>query len=206
MKQDPVDIGSRLELFVDDCLVDRLEGDAKLHLHKPAGREVALANDRPWEDSHMAYFAALRDGDLYRMYYRPSHHGTGPEALGEAMCYAESTDGIHWVKPGLGLFAYEGSGDNNIVLGGDGVKLPATEKWRGDLGMETGLRWRGDMAPFTDAHPGATPDARYKALVRGCRGTCQIACGRSDYGMYPFKSPDGVHWSLMSEKPVITKG
>jgi hypothetical protein len=205
-KKGPIDIGGRLELFVDEHLADRLEGDAKLHLHKPKGGEVVLTHDKPWEDSSMAYFSALRDGDLYRMYYRGFHHGKGEQARGEPMCYAESKDGIHWVKPNLGLFAYNGSADNNIVLGGDGKRFPATRKWRGRLGMETGLGWRGDMAPFTDTNPAAKADGRYKALVRGCRGTCQFAEGRCDYGMYPFKSPDGFHWSLMSEKPVITKG
>ncbi|MDY0167038.1 MAG: hypothetical protein RBS80_10875 [Thermoguttaceae bacterium] len=31
----PIDVGSRLELFVDEHLVDKREGDARLHLHKP---------------------------------------------------------------------------------------------------------------------------------------------------------------------------
>ncbi len=202
----PVDIGGRLELFIDGHLIDRIEGDARLHLHKPKGREVALTNGKPWESGDMGYFAVLRDGDLYRMYYRGFHHGTGAQARGEPMCYAESKDGIHWTKPKLGLFAYDGSAENNIVLGGDGRKFLATQEWRGRLGFETGLGWRGDMVPFKDTNPNAKPGARYKALVRGCRGTCQIAETRSDYGMYPFKSPDGIHWNLMSEKPVITRG
>ena len=203
MKDGPVDIGSRRELFVDECLVDQLEGGAELHLHKPRGREVVLVNDRPWESSS-AYFSVFLDGDTYRMYYRGFHHGAGGEARGEPMCYAESKDGIHWAKPDLGLFAYEGSTQNNIVLGGDRGKFPASGKWSGCLGTDHG--WRGDMVPFKDANPAAEPDASYKALVRGCRGTCQVAEGRRDYGMYPFKSPDGIHWTAMSEKPVITKG
>ena len=205
MNREPIDVGSRRELFVDDHLVDQLEGDARLHPHKPKGKGVVLTNDEPWE-SDWAYFSVLLDGDLYRMYYRGSHHGADEQARGEPMCYAESTDGIDWVKPNLGLFAYEGSAENNIVLGGDGRKLPATKKWRGRLGMDTGCGWRGDMVPFKDTNPDAEADAQYKALVRGCRGTCQIAKCRSDYGMYPFKSPDGIHWSAMSEKPVITRG
>lgn len=198
-----IDIGSRLELLVDEYLVDRLEGDAKLYLHKPRGHEVVLADDRPWESS-TAYFAVLRDGELFRMYYRGFHHGTGEQALGEPMCYAESRDGIHWVKPDLGLFAFEGSAQNNIVLGGDLGKFPATEKWRGYLG--TDIRWRADFVPFKDDRPGVKDDARYKALIRGCRGFHQIEGRRSDYGMYPFQSPDGLHWDLLSEKPVITRG
>lgn len=31
-------------------------------------------------------------------------------------CYAESTDGIHWTKPNLGITTFNGSKDNNILL------------------------------------------------------------------------------------------
>jgi hypothetical protein len=202
----PPNIGSRLELFVDDWLVDRFERDAKFHLHKPLGKEVVLMNDQPWEDTTMGYFSVLKDGDTYRMYYRGHHHGGGEDARGEPMCYAESDDGVRWTKPKLGLFRFQGSADNNIVLGGDAKKYLPTNKWQGELGFETDLGWRGDMVPFIDTNSNATPDARYKALVRGARGAHQIPGKHTDYGLYPFKSPDGLNWTLMSEKPVITKG
>ena len=202
----PPQIGTRLEVFVDDWLVDRFEGDAARHVHKPLGKEGVLMNDKPWEDTTLGYVSVLKDGDLFRMYYRGHHHGGGEDARGEPMCYAESRDGIHWTKPNLGLFRYKGTTNNNIVLGGDGKKYLPTKKWRGKLGFETGLGWRGDMVPFIDTSPKVTPDARYKALVRGARGAHQIPGKYTDYGMYPFKSPDGLHWTLMSDKPVITKG
>ncbi|MCC7084377.1 MAG: hypothetical protein IT427_05155 [Pirellulales bacterium] len=190
---------------MDDYLVDRFDGEVSLHLHKPSGKEVVLTMDKPWEDPTWAYFCVFKDDNTYRMYYRGHHHGSGEKPRGEPMCYAESKDGIHWVKPNLGLFRFNGSAENNIVLGGDDEKFPATEKWRGKLGFETDLGWRGDLVPFKDTNPGATSDARYKALVRGCRGPHQVLEGQSDYGMYPMKSPDGIYWTLMSEKPVITK-
>ena len=34
---------------------------------------------------------------------------------GDLTCYAESDDGINWVKPNLGVFTFNGSPDNNIV-------------------------------------------------------------------------------------------
>ena len=34
---------------------------------------------------------------------------------GDLTCYAESDDGIHWSKPDLGIFAFNGRLDNNIV-------------------------------------------------------------------------------------------
>ena len=79
----PPHIGTRLEVFVDDWLVDRFEGDAARHVHKPLGKEVVLMNDKPWEDTTLGYVSVLKDGDLFRMYYRGHHHGGGEDARGE---------------------------------------------------------------------------------------------------------------------------
>ena len=51
-----------------------------------------------------------------------------------------------------------------------------------------------DFAPMKDTNPDCEPGERYKAM------------GRGDGGLYALKSPDAVHWSLLSDKPVITKG
>ena len=32
------------------------------------------------------------------------------------LCYAESEDGINWVKPNLGLYSWEGSAANNMLM------------------------------------------------------------------------------------------
>ena len=42
-----IDLGSRLNLMVNDYLVDRFEGKAELRLHRPVEREVVFACDRP---------------------------------------------------------------------------------------------------------------------------------------------------------------
>ena len=34
---------------------------------------------------------------------------------GDLTCYAESDDGIHWTKPDLGIFSFDGAYENNIV-------------------------------------------------------------------------------------------
>lgn len=51
-----------------------------------------------------------------------------------SLCYAESTDGVNWVKPDLGLTEFEGNKDNNILFRyahGTGVMLDEEEKDRG---------------------------------------------------------------------------
>lgn len=176
---EPVEIGSRLELFVDDCVIEEMTGDARQVLHKPEPREVVLVTDKPWEGNTSAYYTIFQDGDLYRMYYRGSH----AEAVGgkathpEVTCYAESKDGVHWTKPALGLVEFEGSTENNVVWNGTGTH---------------------NFTPFKDANPACSADARYKALAGASRGYKK--------GLYAVKSPDGIHWTLMSEEPVITQG
>ena len=98
---EPLDIGSRLELFVDDYLIDELAGDAELKLHRPEPREVVLVTDRPWEGNTSAYYTIFQDDDVLRMYYRGSHFDekARKSAHREVTCYAESTDGIRWTRP-----------------------------------------------------------------------------------------------------------
>ena len=63
------DIGSRLELFVDESLIASMQ-DVALRLHKPRKAEIALRFDAPWERPGNHYVTVFQDGPLYRMYYR----------------------------------------------------------------------------------------------------------------------------------------
>ncbi len=171
---EPIEIGSRLELFVDDYLIDELDG-ARQVLHRPTPREVAIVHDASWEGNVCFYHTVFRDGDLYRMYHRGAHADQKTNKIAaQVVCYAESRDGIHWTKPELGLVKHAGSKKNNIILG-DG---PGSH----------------NFSPFKDDNPDCKPDERYKAL------------GSIGGGLIAFKSADGVHWSIISDKPVITKG
>ena len=76
MDNEPIHIGSRLEIFVDDWLIDRLSG-AERRLHHPVPQEVAMVFDRPWEGNHTAGMSVLRaDDGLYRLYYKAGRHGS----------------------------------------------------------------------------------------------------------------------------------
>ncbi|HEU5117079.1 MAG TPA: hypothetical protein VFT74_10475, partial [Isosphaeraceae bacterium] len=140
-------LGTRLEPFVDEFLLDRFIGSARLEVQQPEPREVVLTADAPWEGNTSAYFTIFQDGSLYRMYYRGSHFDERSKKAThrEVTCYAESPDGIHWTKPDLGLFEFEGSKHNNIVWDGDGTH---------------------DFTPFRDTNPACADEARYKALGR----------------------------------------
>ena len=128
-KGGPIEIGARLEPFVDDFLIARLHGDAKLRLNRPVARELSLVTDRPWEGNACTSFAVFRDGGIYRMYYIARQFITTKDGLDENphpdfVCYAESSDGIDWVRPELGLVEFEGSSRNNIVLSSEKHAFP----------------------------------------------------------------------------------
>ena len=195
----PIYIGSRLELMVDDFLIARLGGDAELRLNRPVPREVALVTDRPWEGNACTSFAIFQDGDLYRMYYLGRQFVTTEAGLDEAphpdfVCYAESSDGIKWDRPELGLVEFNGSSKNNIILSSQERACPVRA-----------------FAPFKDANPAAEPDARYKAwAVRIPRldGSAPRPGHSAEVpdGLHALKSPDGIHWTAMRDGPVIADG
>ena len=122
-----VDIGSQRELMVDDYLIEHFVGGAELEIHRPMPREVVLTHENPWEGSGCGYYTILRDTDRLRMYYTCQQQPvTGTEIVPTHPLYtgyAESVDGIHWTKPNLGLFAHEGSTDNNIIWAGNGARF-----------------------------------------------------------------------------------
>ena len=157
-RAEEIDIGSRLELFVDDLLIERMTGDLSLKLHAPRPAKEVFVFDKPWEGPTAAYVSILRDGDLYRMYYRG---GLGEPGYPDAcICYAESVDGLHWTKPELNLVEHGGTKKNNII-------------WTG-VGSATGL------GGFIDTNPDCNPAHRVKTLVYDGYNKSVLALGSSD--------------------------
>ncbi len=191
-RAEAIDIGSQRELFVEDGLIDRLVGKAELRLHHPISQKVVLKHDEPWEGSGSVYHSIFKDGDRYRMYYAAGQltvtsNGVDASAHSQFCCYAASDDGIHWRKPALGLHEFQGSKANNIVM----VKQRV-----GDAMSEP-----SEPAVFKDENPAAPPDARYKALL-----PANFRPKDFRRGLLVFKSPDGLRWSPMSDKPILTDG
>lgn len=182
--QETMDIGSRRELFVDDALVDRLQGGVRLQLHHPMPQEIALRHEEPWEGTGSGYHSVFQDGDLYRMYYKAWHldYSTGKLNTGKHplyCCYAESDDGIEWRKPALGLHSFQGSKENNITIASGKI---------GALNVDA-----GHPAVFLDENPDSPADAKYKAILRSAKPN----------GLLPFKSADGLNWSPMTDAPIL---
>lgn len=176
----PIDLGTRRELFVDRHLLERLDG-TKLELARPRDEGSVLRFDKPWEGLFCGYCTvlkldeSLKPGGGYRVYYRGLPEARADGSSRESTCIAESTDGIQWTKPELGLFEVDGSKQNNVVLSG---VAPVTH----------------NFSPFIDTRPGIPAEERFKGIG-----------GTQTSGLVPFVSADGLRWKRLREEPILVK-
>ena len=159
-------------------------GPVKKHPANPLFCEEAYADPpRAWEarfdnvypcvihdeadDSFECFYKCFiidPDSDSTPPNARPNaaYHGRGRE---EGLLYAESSDGIHWTKPNLGIIEFDGGRDNNIVMR------------RTTHGLHAG----GVLFDPRDPDPAR----RYKFLHRNAEARRMASCF----------SADGLHWS-----------
>ena len=96
----PLNLGTKRELFVDHYLIDKLDG-VSMQMHHPRDEGPVLHYDKPWEGAFSMGSTIIKDGDIYRFYYRGLPSLEREEgALGiyyakNVFCYAQSPDGIH---------------------------------------------------------------------------------------------------------------
>ena len=185
VRAEPRTVGDDLQVLWDDDVVDTQATTATRVLHHPEYAGPALVHDAPWEGDGSDFHNILTDRDekgvLYRLYYLGwSMHLVPKERDGFSnkgirVCYAESRDGIHWVKPDLGLVEFNGSKANNILFD------------------ETENKWDNFMV-FKDANPSCPPEMRYKAVARtaGFKDRERIHPVGPELGFY--HSADGVHF------------
>jgi len=93
------------------------------------------------------------------------------------LAYAESADGVSWVKPDVGTVEYNGSRDNNLVFG---------------LDLSLG---RHAIGAYVFKDPAALPDEEYKLVHMGGDG------GR--FYVWGAVSPDGLRWRAL-ERPLLS--
>lgn len=173
--QNPIELGNKREIFVDSFLIEQLDG-LKIVEHAPIDEGSVLKFDKTWEGNFSGYSTIIKDGDTFKAYYRGIRVAGKDGSDAEVTCYAESKDGINWVKPNLRLFEIDGTLDNNVILAN---AAPLSH----------------NFSPFLDSNPDAKPSQRYKALA-----------GVRESGLIAFTSPDGIKWKKVKEKAVFTDG
>ena len=117
-------IGNEKQLFIDNWIVsDAWTAHRKVHQPLKHPANPLITGDNEWEKDRVCVYGAVapRPGGGYRMWYQPVLDDKGRRGTGESMqhyriCYAESDDGIEWIKPNLGLHDWRGSTENNLVI------------------------------------------------------------------------------------------
>lgn len=97
-------------LMLDPALLTQADGVA-LRVNEPEARQIVIPADRPWEGKMITLFLSfMEEQGKIRLWYICRDKDNQPN-----VAYAESTDGVHWEKPNLGIVDYHGSTDNNLV-------------------------------------------------------------------------------------------
>jgi hypothetical protein len=112
-----IDVADVKQLFLDDFLVEEIEGArVRFHAFEKHSNNPLIVPDTPGELTTInLYGTILRDEETgrFRMWYcGQAFHESGHRYT---VCYAESDDGLNWVKPNLGQVEFAGSMENNIV-------------------------------------------------------------------------------------------
>lgn len=176
-----ISLGRQTAHFVDEKFIASKSG-AKLKLHPPQKRgEQLLVSDRAWENATLNWMSLLKVGDTWRMWYECYDVAGWPTADDTSFCYAESHDGVHFTKPNLQQFDYQGSRDNNILF-----RLVGNGNHRS--------RVHGTCVFIDESAP---TSERYKAVSQG-----QFqGIGNRPYYVAGMTSPDGKTWQRL-ERPI----
>ena len=171
---EPLDIGSDLELFVDDYLVESIEG-AELELHHPEPEFIVLIHDNrastgglspyDWEGNTTYSHCLVNGRRRSQIYYIGTdwikHVG---EVQHRTVAVAESTNGYSWQRPPLDYYEFNDTEGNPLVL-------PAEPRAQ-------------QFTAFYDANPNANRRRKYKAIA-----------AFSSNELVTFTSDDGYDWT-----------
>jgi hypothetical protein len=204
-----VDAGEQLQLFIDDHMVSRIDGlNRVLHQPEDVSANPVIVSENAWEHRRIPYGSVLwfPEERKFKCWYltlniydsRPGFRGYRKEhhvPINEAayICYAESTDGITWEKPKLGLHEFRGSKQNNIVLASPGTHFDSTSV----MYLPRDKQWPYRMMTFIGRWP-------YKEDLAKKKWGDPPPFGIKRHGHYAYGSKDGIRWhELNHNEPVL---
>src|ERR1051325_639154 len=207
--EEPLDIGTRPQLFVDDYLVDNrfaVKGSARemvlRKFHAPVKQgDGAVLRDPDTVTSQPA-FRLDRDAKVFRIWYQAQVPlAVGPKDKGALVAhrhirYAESKDGIHWTLPDLGLVEFRGNTHNNICFARPGQFTDARLLRTAGSGISSIRFLNEDEMPAADRRV-------YKYLMTyTLRGGGKEEEDKTQ--VYLIGSTDGIHWDREHQMSVLT--
>lgn len=171
------DLTGPWQLLVDDFCVAKKTGVVRTyHPFEKHPNNPVLKYDRPWEGTNVYLYGTVLPNESGRG-FRMWYHALPGDDDAYRLLYATSDDGIEWNKPNLGIVEYKGSKDNNIFI---------RRGKRDHIQSVIHTPWEKD------------PNRRYAMI--------NFDGDPARNGYVCAFSPDGLHWTDASEKPVFSKG
>ena len=176
---------SRTILLVDDGDVLYRSGTRRelLPFRRFKDNPVIAAREKPWEIA-IGWMSVCRQPDtgLYQLWYQAFSGNRAKDPTRRCVvCYAESKDGVHFTKPDLNLFDYNGAPGGNIVLVANG-----------------GTSDRYGSSVIVDPND-PDPARRYKMAYYDFTKDD----GQERPGLCVAFSPDGIHWTKHPQAPLL---
>ena len=183
----PVRISTSPQLFVDDHLIESSPGLRRtVHQWERHPENPVLRPDQPWEfgGKYISTHGSViydQEEKLFKAWYWTLNDEDSlvPTSQIKAMCYATSTDGIHWKKPNVGQFAFQGSKANNIVMASSREQLRSLPALFTYGAIKT--PWDPDRSRL------------YKTCFYARPPGVAYMSGRD--GVWSATSPDGIRWN-----------
>ena len=180
-------LGLKKQLFFDNLLVESVQ-DITRQFHPPQKYEgnPLIVKDKPWERElyfRTASYRVLHDpkDKLFKCWYGEVFQSEQEWVFRDL--YANSEDGIHWVKPALGIYRENGQDTNIFWPTGSGlIRDVIIDPFESD-----------ESKRFKSLHAQAPPSQ---------------SPGHYDYKRTYTEacySADGVHWKTYEERPSFGK-
>ena len=174
----PLQIGNREQLFLDDYMIARTGNISRRINSARKHPEPVIAPDKVWERNMTVVFGTVlfdAEEKTYKAWYYAGGH----------VGYAVSTDGLTWEKPELDVVTYDGRKTNLVV-----------ERGRfGDF-----FELFGVLKDPTDPDPARRYKMAFVTLDREFDGTYRHQFHRGERrALGTAVSPDGIHWSMERE-------
>ena len=180
--EQPVTIGTQKQLFIDDYIIGSMDPRVYRLMNQPVKHQdnPVIRMDKDWEHKG----GLSHGGDCGQVFYDPDRkmyrfYGmmVNWDWSQRWIFYAESKDGLHWIKPPLGQVQYLGYDTNFLHLSFLGEANP------------------GNVAIFPDPNA-QSEEEQYKIIFQQERD--------GKWGMYPGHSPDGIHFKAYDvDRPVV---
>ena len=185
---DIIRIGNEEQLFMDDYVVSKLSNIVRrMHPAEKYPGNPVIWPAETWEDkTAVTYGSVIRDQDRYKIWYKTADGG---QAGGVG--YAESWDGINWVKPLFDLVLVDGHKTN--------VLFKKRESFLGPEQIPTFFEIFGVHRDDRDPDPSRRYKMGYLSLIRPYKGPRPDPYHPTDRrGLGVAGSPDGIHWKVIN--------